>query len=328
MSGTHEPREAFVAQLAEQITAASRRRNRDVVSSGWRGWLLASPLKTAVATACLMLVSMGVGGAAVAARYEARFAGQRDALIATYEQRRQMAQDRVKHATDKLFLVQRQVSVGTESQEELVDANFKVKEAQAQLQSIELQLAEVRATSQEPVSTVSAPLVSGRDFVTERWRAEMTVPAAALESSQAQLAASQKRFSVGIGSNEDVQSAREGVAELQIALSAWQKRLDIRQRFLKHEVDAAMADLLSLENDADQRSQTLWPRIELAQQNVANLAKKVDVGSAQQVDLAGARLHLQELQFDEEKARYDLVVVRQQIQQYRGRCNPAVDRCR
>jgi hypothetical protein len=74
-----------------------------------------------------------------------------------------------------------------------------VNEAEAELRSIGLDLEEIRATGREPMHSLTAPLVSGRDFVAERWRVEMTAPIAALALEKTRAAAARGRVEIGIG---------------------------------------------------------------------------------------------------------------------------------
>ncbi len=319
MPSNHEPNDEFIARLEGVVVAEARRRAEAPYRAPWAVWLLQSPLRTATVAVVLTVGSMAIGGGLVAAAYESQTGEQRDSLLASYSQKASIAQQRLSLARTALANAQQRVSIGVEGQDSVIDAEFKVWEAETQIRAVNLQIEEIRATGREPLRTVSAPLVSGRDFVTEGWRIEMTTPQQALEGAQYALASAQKRASVGLGSDTDIEAARSRVVELQATITGIQKRLEIRQRFVKHEVDAALADLLMLENDARQRLLVLQPRIEFARVTVNNIQKKVAVGMAQQLDVAQAQVTLQELQLEATKANVDLAVVQRQIQQYRAK---------
>src|SRR4029079_17344759 len=95
--------------------------------------------------------------------------------------------------TKMVAVTEQRVSSGVEPQESVLEARFKVTEATAQYQILGTQIAEIQITGHEPVTAVSAPLIAGRDFVIERWRIEMSVPAAALELEQARLKGVERR---------------------------------------------------------------------------------------------------------------------------------------
>jgi outer membrane protein TolC len=318
MRNTPEPRQEFIDRLAASISTEVRRRNRLATPPPWTTWLLGSPIKAAIAGAVLVLASMTIGGIVVAAAYQAQTNEQRSALKAQYAARVALAQQRVAILAEQLQNVQRQASVGTEGPEALLDARFKVTEAEAQLRSLVLEQAEVEAAGREPLNAVSSPLVSGRDFVTERWKTELLVPVAALDLEKARLQSLDRRFAVGAANKLDVETSRARIVELEASLAAIQKRLSIRERFVSKSIDAALADLYVLEAEATQRLQTVRPRLDLAQKVFVDLKTKVDTGTATMLDLSQAQLRLKELELEITKAEVDLGVIHRQIDQRRS----------
>lgn len=317
MQVTHEPRDEFIERLEGRISAEARRRHRPAQAPPWMRWMPYRPIQAALAVAALVIVSMGIGGAVVAAAYQAQTNEQRDLLASTYQRRAELARQRLSIAHQQLQTAEERLSLGMEGQEAVLEGQFKVAEAEAQLGSIELQLAEVRMTGREPLDAVSSPLVSGRDFLSERWRIEMSVPAAALRFEKTRLASAQRRMAVGAADRIDVEVSQTRIIEIEAAIEAFQRKIDIRQRFLKREMDAALADLRVLEGEAEQRRTTLAPKLDLARKQLKNITTKVEIGVATRVELAEAQLRLKELELDLSKADVDLAVIRRQIEQHR-----------
>lgn len=276
-------------------------------------------LKAAVGVAALVLVSMAIGGAVVAAAYQAQGNELRDLLSAGYERRADLARQRLALAREQVQTEQQRVAIGLGNQEAVLAAGVKVAEAEASLKVIDLQIQEIRIAAREPLGDVSSPLVSGRDFVTERWKIEASVPAAALEFEQGHLRGTEQRVAVGLANMSDVEISRARILELEAGIEAFHRKIDVRQRFLKGELDAAMADLRMLEGDAEQRRKALVPKIELARKTVAGIDARIQVGMAQTVERTDARLRV--LQLETELARLDneLAVIRRQIAQRGGR---------
>jgi len=315
MQTTHQPRDQFVERLAGEIRAEVRRRNRAAQGPGWTRWLPQSPIKVAVAIAAIVVVSMAAGGFVVAAAYQAQTNEQRQILKANYANRVALAQQRLAIAAEALKEAQQRVSVGTGDQDAVLEARFKVIEAEAQLKLINLQLAEVEATGSEPLNAVTSPLVSGRDFVIERWQVEMSIPEAALEVEKTRLQSAQRRVAAGVASPMEVQASRTRMLEMEAAIGAMQKKVGIRQRLLKREMDAALADLRVLEVEAEQRRQTLEPRIDLARQMVKDLEAKFQTGSTDRVELMRSQLQLLEIELEIAKVNVDLANIQRQIAQ-------------
>ena len=318
MRDKHVPDLEFVERLESQIMSEVRRRNRYVDMPRWLRWIALSPLKAAVAAALLILVSMGVGGIVVAAAYQAQSNEERQAIKARVAQRVVLAQQRVSLAADALKLAERQTSVGIEPQDTLLDARFKLAEAQAQLESVQLEAAEVDASGRDAVTAVSAPVVGGRDFVSQRWKIEMQIPMAALDAEKSRLQTLQRRVAVGAASNLDAEMSRARVVELELALQTMQKKIAVRERFLKKEIDGGLADLYVLEAEAVQRLQTIAPRLALAQKVLKDVQSRVEIGTAAMLDVSQAQVKLKELELDMSKAEVDLAVIRRQIDQRRA----------
>jgi hypothetical protein len=314
MRDPHEPSDEFVERLEGQIGREVRQRNRAVTAPAW---IPRSRAMATVAVAGLMLVSMGIGAAAVAVAYEAQGNERRDQLLAAVEQRADLARKRLALVTEEQQRTDRQVSVGAASPADALEGRIRVAEAGAHLKTIELQLEEIRLTGREPRVELSAPRVSGRDFVGDRLRVEMSVPEMAIALERARLRDTETRFNVGMTDSIGVEVARVQVLEVEVALETFRRKNDIRQKFLSGGVDAVETELRVLEAEAEQRQKTLAPKVELARREVDRVAQRVAVGTSASIELAQARLHKLQLETDLSKAELDLALVRRQIDQHR-----------
>jgi hypothetical protein len=310
MSGAHEPRQEFVNDLELVLRADLRRR---ALAAGTGSWFPQSRVAAALTIAAVAIVSMAVGGGVVATAYEARLHEQRDLLLDTFEQRAVIAKQQLALVMRQLKDVQERVSIGTEPPEAVPDIRLKVTEVEAELKSIELDIAEIRATGREPSHALSAPLVSGRDFVTERWRVEMAVPVAALAFEKIRAQAVRGRFDVGMANTMDIEAAETRVIELQAAVEVFERKIGIRQAFLKGGLAAAVAELRGLEAEAELRRSALARRIDFAGREVADLKARINVGTANPLNLAEAELRVQELQLKLSKVGYELLLIRKQL---------------
>jgi hypothetical protein len=215
MRKAHEPTEEFVERLQWQVSREIRRRNRALDAP--RG-LQTSRVRLTLAAVALMLASMGIGAAGTAAAYQAQIKERRDQLTATFDQRAALARQRLLLVTSELEATERRVAVGVANNAEVLEGRIKVAEARAQVKSIELQIEEIRITGLEPRSEISAPRVSGRDFVTERLRIEMSVPETVAALERARVKEAETRVSVGVADPTEVEAARVRVLEVEVAL--------------------------------------------------------------------------------------------------------------
>ena len=319
MRDTHEPRSEFADKLEWQIGLEVRRRNRAVHDvPRWARW---SPVKAASVVAGLMLLSMGIGAAAVVVAYEAQGSERRDQLAAGVEQRVALALQRLDLVTKELQTIQQRVEMGLATKAEALDGSAKVNEARAQLKAVELQVEEIRLTGREPRTDISAPPVSGRDFVAERLRNELGALQASVDVERTRVQGVETRFQIGMAGSVEVDASRAKMQELEAAVGAVQKKIDVRQKFLVGLISAAGAELRALEAEAEQRKRTLEPKLELARKEVDRVAARVRVGLAQQSDLTEANLRRLELETELTKAALDLTLVRQQIEQHKEGAN-------
>jgi len=310
MSNPHEPREAFVTQLEHRVRADFDRRRH---ASAAFGWIPQSKPRFALAAVALVVASMAIGGAVVAAAYEAEQGEQRNMLVETFQQRRDLAARRHALAAQLLREEEQRVAVGLGDRTRAGEARLKVTEAEAEVKLVEIDLVEIRATGREPMTTVSGPLVEGRDLVLDRWRVERTVRMAALELARQQTQAAQTRFEVGLSNNAEVAAVSAGMMEMQSALQLIDQKAEIRQAFLKGGMSAAVADLRVLAAEAEHRRTVLARRIEFSRRQLQDLKERSAIGTVGPVEFAEAELRLQELQLEATKVDYELALIRTRL---------------
>jgi len=310
MRDKHGPHDAFIDRLEAQITSEVRQRNRQMDAPGWP---MRSRLKLAVAAICLALVSMGLGGAVVAAAYQAQSNEQRDLLAGPYNLSVGVAKSRLALVTKELETIQRKVAAGMASNDELLDARVKFAEAEWSLKLMQSFFDEVRATGREPLNGLSSPLVSSRDFVTERLSAAVEGTKVALDVEMKRMHDTQTKVEIGVADRISTAVAQASLVEVQVRMETLQQKLSLRQKFVKGEMDAVQTELRVLEAEAEGRIKALRPKIVLAQQQLDLTAQRFKVGNAPSIEVAEIRLRLQELEADIAKAELDLAIVRKKL---------------
>jgi hypothetical protein len=310
----HEPTPEFVGRLESQIAHEVRRRNQQARSPRWAAW---SPAQAMAAIAAMVIVSAGMGGAAVAVAYEAQNNQVRDRLVSTWEQRADLARQRLEMATRDYDSAQVRLDVGLVDSNTVLEKGIAVAEAQAEVDLIALDLEEIRASGREPRSELSAPRLAGRDFVGERLRLRRSGPEKALEVVRKLEKDVQVRVEIGVADQASLEISRSRVLEVETSLETVQRKIRIREQFLTGLISGVEADLRGLEAEAEQRITALGPKLELARQDVARLERRVEVGLAAPVDVAEANLHRLELETELSRAELDLALIRKRIQEHR-----------
>jgi hypothetical protein len=315
MQHPHEPREAFVAELGRTVIAERRRRQELTTTAPWP---IRSRLNLGMAAIGLVIISMAIGGGVVVAAYQAQAGERRDSLTSIYEQRAALARERLALAEQELRRAEQRVAIGVESQETTFDIQLELTEVDALVKSLELQIAEIRSTSREPLSEVSAPLVGGRDFVGERLQIELSASKAASEVQRQLLQQTERRVAIGAANPVDAEVVRAVQQELQSAITALEKKLQIRQAFLRKELDADMANLRVLQSEAEQRRATLAPKADWARKELRDIRRRLEIGLGSVTEVVEAEVRLMKIQLDLAQANADLARIHQRIVE-RGR---------
>jgi outer membrane protein TolC len=272
-----------------------------------------------LATSGLVLLSMGIGAGAVAVANQIQDIERRDTLTSGLERRAELARQRLALAAAQLQAVDRQIAVGIANQEQRLERRVEVAEAEAEIKSIQLQLDEVRITGREPLGEISSPLVSGRDFVTERLRIEASVPETALELERARLRETEKRLSLGVAQALDVEASKVRTSDLEAAVEGFRRKVELRRMYLRGQIDGVETELRALEADAEQRLKALERKLALTRKQTERVRSKVQVGTGERLDLLEAELRQQVLETEVTKADLELALVRRQLEQHAGK---------
>jgi hypothetical protein len=271
-----------------------------------------------LAVTVLVVVSMGLGAGGTAVAFQAKNAQVREALISSYTARKAAADARLKASERTLDTVERRFELGAASLSDVVQAQNTLTQAQENAARTALLLAEVQSTGREPLDEITAPLASGRDFVTERLRLSLPLAQMELDVQRRESREAEKRKALGTVLASDAMT-RAKVAEAEAAVAALRSKIEIRQRFLSGTLNGQTAELRLLESEAEQRIATLAPKVEAAQAEMERYQEEVKLGTRAPLDIARARFQLLELQQQSAKASLDLEIARSQLAAGRGK---------
>lgn len=310
MKNIHEPSDQFIERLGRDLGAEVRRRNREAPAPPW--WPALS-LKAAAALAALVLVSMAVGGAVVAAAYQNENREQRAMLTSVYERKVQLEQVKLEAAKQQLKDSEFKVAAGILDQSAMFDARQGVVEAEAGVRIAQLNLEEVAATGREPRDEVSAPATPGRDFVRERLTVGISIAQGSLDNEKRRLQAAERRVRLGLAPAGEVDLIRGRILDLESAIVAAQSKIDARQLFLANKYDSELADLRVAQIDAELRYRRLMPQLDLAVREKERMESMVKKGLVSSVEVTKANVKVLELQIELQRAEVESSIAKQKI---------------
>lgn len=305
MHARHEPDKQFVENLEWQIGGEIRRRSRAVVGAH-PAWRLAR-------AALLVVVSMAFGAAAMGASYQIEESWRRDLLLAGLEVRVELARQRAQLAAVELQRVQRQFEVGIVDEQTRSMTELQVADARAQVTMLELDLEEVRAGGREPRNDVAAPLVSGRDFVSERIEIEIDVINRRLGLALEELQRAQQRHDIGVETTSNVESLRSGMQRIQAQRGQLGDRLTFRRGFLDGEITAVEAELYVMRSEAERSSEALRSQIMAVATEVERMRSRVDTGTADANALLVLQLGLAEIEAELRLAQIEQQIIQREL---------------
>jgi hypothetical protein len=301
----HDPGEQFVHNLEWLIGGEIRRHNRAAAA--------VSPLWRMVQVAAVVIVSMGLGAAAMGASYQIEDSWRRDLRLADLEVRLELARARLELVAEEAAGVERRAAVGTAGVEERGQMNMQLADAEARVRLLELELEEVRASGREPLGEVSSPAVRGRDFVSERLEVELELAAQMLELVRGEVERQSTLQEVGAMTALQLDAVRIALIEHEHRLASLQQRLAIRGDFLDGRVAAVEAELMVRIVDTEALVDVARRRFDLMQRELETVQERVRSGTERSIAAGQYELALAEAEASLRLGEVELDVLRREL---------------
>jgi hypothetical protein len=286
----HRPTDDFRANLEWEVL---RRYRRNVRANAVR------PVSRGFAkVAAIVVVSVSIGLTAGFASAQIARGGGKDSLLADAQASAMLAKTRLDIAKAEADDVLAKARVGANDQQAVLAAMADVRDMEARLAALKLNIDEITASGQAPRDDLGAPLVGGRDYVKQRIALEASVVQAKLKAFEETQANAERRFRVGAEDQEVVTSTRLKVIHVQGQLSVLAEQLRLRDEFLSR--GTPPAQLVQRVESAQLRADALFSQAELtaAKARLANMEKLRAAGKANDVDLLRAQLSVKELELE------------------------------
>ncbi len=195
-------------------------------------------------------------------------------------------------------------AVGVISEGDLLTARSATEEAAAELERAVLDLEEARKSGEAPRDELYAPLVGGRDFVSERLEIEKRAYQAAMKLRRDRiLPALRQRVELGLAPKSDLDQVHSWLAGDEAGIDDIETRLALRRRFIAGEISAAELEIQARSSAAEKELLEARAEIDVVQPGLENLRVQVAAG----VVPAGA-LKAAELALGKAQARADLAL--------------------
>ncbi len=304
MNRDQEPSPEFLENLEWQVRTALHRQAR-----------FSAPARRqdggTMKLMAVILVSALFGAGGVVVKDQVQEGKVQEVLLAQVEMEIQLAELQVEAVRGDLDDLQRQVAGGMVEDDALVPAQAALREAVTHLNRLQLDREEIRLAGREPQDMVSAPLVRGRDFVTERLDLDVQVVEEQIHLAERDLARVQQLQAAGmIRADEASYGAAARLQQVRLRLDGLQQRRQLRRRFLAGEVTAAEATSQALVIEADADLAVQAQGVDMAQHVLQALEARAAQGLVNESDLRQARLELMRRELARKLAELKLEQIR------------------
>lgn len=246
----------------------------------------------------ILLGALTVGTTAGLASAQIRQGAQRDSLLQTAQSDLALAGLRLDMVRRMMEDVASRFRVGAVGPSVLAEAESELRQMEAMAARARLNVEEIRASALPARDDLNAPLVSGRDFVTERVQIDLFMAQQRLTIAEKVQAEAERQSRVGTASEFAVLEAGLKVVRERATLGTLAERRKLRKEY----VDQGTA----VEN-LNRRFQLAQVRFDahVAQETVNVLRRRLEavrkqhaVGSASELELLRSEYELKEKEFE------------------------------
>lgn len=285
---THAPSDAFRATLEAEVVKTFHREARFAAD---RRVLINRRIRA------LSLVGLGLvmGFTTEYASGQVQDNRERNRLLLVAESDLEMAKLRLKLAEDEATLFRERANVGAVSPQSVRAAEMELRAARFRVARIQLNLAEIAASSSEPRDELSAPRVGGKDFVSERLRLDAAIAQDRLASAEEELAEVERAVRAGVRPDAALMEVRTQVEDFKAVLAQLALRLRLREQFLAGQLagDALTREVRRNELMGD--LQRVNRAYQVAEARLQTLRRDASVGAVMQLEVKRAEVEVLEL---------------------------------
>jgi hypothetical protein len=203
-------------------------------------------------------------------------------------------------------------ALGLISSEETLTSKSASHEAAAELDRAIIDLEEVKASGEAPRNELYAPLVGGRDFVSERLEIEKESWQFAMDLRRERIEpALRHRFELGLVPKSDLDDVLAWLSVDEAGIEDIENRLDLRRRFLAGEISAVELEIQTRMSAAEKNLREAQSEIDTVGKGLEDLQAKEAVGLIANSVVKAAQLSLDAAQAKSDLALQEIEILKQ-----------------
>lgn len=302
MPNKFEADRQFVDRLEWQLASEFRRKDRLNPAAG----KIAVPRSVVALSLAAGLLLMGV--AATKAADVIKDSWRKKIEVARLETEVKIKRAFLELKNEKADGAEERFSLGLVSEDEALTAKLGAERSASDLERSLLDLEEVKASGGAPRDELYAPLIGGRDFISERLEVEKKILKSDLDLRRARIERTlRKRIDLGVVPKSALDEFQASLTGQEAAIEDIEKRLTLRRRFRAGEISAGELEIQARMSAAEKELKEARSSIDMIRTRLEDLRAKEAAGLVTSEEVKGAQLGL-----DFAQAKADLAV--QQIE--------------
>jgi hypothetical protein len=246
----------------------------------------------------LLLGTLAAGTTAGLASAQIRQGAQRDSLLETALSDMALVVMRLEMTRRLIEDVKSRLKVGVVGPSALSDAESELRQMEALAARAKLNVDEIRESAMAARDDLNAPLVGGRDFVTERLQLDLFLAQQRLTAAEQAQAEAERQSRVGTASEFALLDATLKVIREQAALGTLAERRKLRKEFIDQGTAGEQLNRrfqqVQVRHDAHVAQET----VNVLRRRLEAVQKQHAVGIASELDLLRAEYELKEKEFE------------------------------
>ncbi len=285
MTETHEPTPEFVSRLEWQVRSTLSRRDRFSMPTR-------RPTQQIMKMAALILISVFCGAAGVATADQIQESRTRAMLLQQIDLELQLTGAQLQMVRTRLADVEKLFETGLIDEETLKVTMNEVRMVELRYARFQLDREEISLTSCEPQQKVTASLVGGRDFVTERLDLDLAEASGILTLAETKSATLRRQVEKGLlsATSNTLRLWEVKVRETQQQVHYRKILHDLRARFLDGELTAEEAEYEARLAEAESNLDNL--ALEVARENLIRVEELFKQGAIRESEVYEAQLEV------------------------------------
>ena len=303
MSKIYEPENQFLERLEWQLSSEYRRTNR----------LKSTPervsLSRRMVAVSLMVGTFMTGVAMIKATDYIRESWRKKIEMARIETEVKLKEAHLESTREIASRIEIQFANGLISEEEYQVMQVAVEKAGLDLQKSQLNLEEVKASGKTPRNELYAPVVRGRDFVSERLKIEIKEVELGLGLVKSHFVRIKQRVEVGIIKESALDHIQADITSQNVIIDNIKKKLNLRSRFLSGEFTAQEIEIKSRMTVAEKNLHLAQSKVESLKKQIKYIEDRVAMGLVSQWELTQMQYALNAAQAELDLANLEIDVL-------------------